>query len=496
MARKAQINRLTDVQLRAYVRQAAPAPLHDGGGLYLRKRQSAAYWYQRLTDPLTGNDQWHRLFPDDPCGYYPLKSLSDARAAAEALRTVRSTGIDPRQDRLQRARREAEAEAARLRNQAQEEQQRQIEAARRLTVRQLFSRWQATDLQPRTLADGTREGRKDGGAYVAAQFERHVFPTLGERAAIDVTRQDLMTVLDAQKAAGKLRTANVLFSDLKQMLVFAVDREIIPTNPLEGLKRRRVGGKDTERERVLSDAELRQLWAALPASRLNPRSRCALGLVLATGARAGELAGATWADTRATPTRIAELRAVAEDAATKYGVIDTKARTWHLPDTKNQREHTIHLSEFALAVLAELAELRELGPDGKPTPWVFPDRSRTQPVCVKSLGKQLADRQRPAEKRMSGRSKNTEALSLPGGAWTLHDLRRTAATIMARLGISGDVIDEALNHKIGSSVRRVYVRDRREADQARAFDALGAHLTATLQGEQSRSNVVQLERAA
>ena len=48
---------------------------------------------------------------------------------------------------------------------------------------------------------------------------------------------------------------------------------------------------------------------------------------------------------------------------------------------------------------------------------------------------------------------------------------------MASLGISGDVIDACLNHMIESRMRRVYIRDRRKPDQARAFDALGAHLS-------------------
>lgn len=414
-------------------------------------------------------------------GVRDLREHFEAQAAAQAAA-------------IEAQRLASEAEARRLQAEAEAET---LAATRRLTVRQLFERWRATDLQPRTLADGTREGRKDGGAYVLAQFERHVFPSIGDKAAADISRQDLMTLLDARKAAGTLRTANVLFSDLRQMLSFAVDREIIQANPLAGLKRSKIGGKDTERERVLGDDELRQLWAALPASRLNPRSRCALGLILATGARAGEVTGATWADANSNRNRSAALRAIAETAETKFGIVDMAARTWHLPDTKNQREHTIHLSDFALTCLQELAGLRELDDKGELSPWLFPDRSRAQPVCVKSLGKQIADRQRPADKRMKNRSKNTEALLLPGGAWTLHDLRRTAGTLMARLGISGDVIDECLNHKIESRVRRVYVRDRRESDQRLAFDALGARLQELVFDTDARKkNVLPMRRTA
>lgn len=173
--------------------------------------------------------------------------------------------------------------------------------------------------------------------------------------------------------------------------------------------------------------------------------------------------------------------------------VDLQARRWYLPETKNERDHTIHLSDFALAQFATLSALREACADGKPSPWVFPATNPTAPVCIKSFGKQLADRQRPPERRLINRTKAVQALALPGGRWTAHDLRRTAATIMARLGISSDVIDECLNHKLQSRVARVYIRDRRQADQARAFDALGGHLQQLTESPAAQAgNVVQM----
>jgi integrase len=106
----------------------------------------------------------------------------------------------------------------------------------------------------------------------------------------------------------------------------------------------------------------------------------------------------------------------------------------------------------------------------------------------------LADRQRQGEARMKGRSKNTAALQLAGGKWTAHDLRRTAATLMAQMGISTDVIDECLNHMLQSRVSRVYIRDRREAEQVRAFDALGENLQSLQQPV--ASNVLPIRNAA
>jgi integrase len=108
--------------------------------------------------------------------------------------------------------------------------------------------------------------------------------------------------------------------------------------------------------------------------------------------------------------------------------------------------------------------------------WVFPNAGTTGPVGSKTLGKQLSDRQRETSRRLKGRSKDTSALVLPGGRWTAHDLRRTTATLMAGLGISGDVIDECLNHMIESRIRRTYIRDRRIGEQRIAFDRLGQRL--------------------
>lgn len=354
-----------------------------------------------------------------------------------------------------------------------------LESARKITVRQLFERWCATELQPTTRADGKRSGRRDGGAYVRAQFARHVLPTIGDVPARDVKRAELLEIIDAQKAKGQLRTASVLLSDLRQMMAFAMDRELIETDPLANVKKARIVGVAVERERVLSPEEIRLLAQTLASASMNRRSESAIWLLLATGARIGELMGTVWANglpaapVQATK-RVQELQSIAAEDGVKVGIVDLSTKKWYLPDTKNQRPHTIHLSDFAVSHFTRLSQYRPALSDLTGTsPWVFPARNPTRPVCVKSFGKQLSDRQRQTRKRLSGRSQKTDALSLPGGRWTAHDLRRTAGTLMASLGVSGDVIDEALNHIIESRVRRTYVRDRREAEQAQAFDALG-----------------------
>ncbi len=461
MARTAKLKVLTDKAVKAFAKAGEPSKvLHDGGGLYLRKRDAGAYWYLRLTEPATGAQQWHRMFPDDPAGHYPYKTLADARDEADRLWRQRSEGHDPRELRNQRI----SSTIARARE--AEELSR-----RRLTVRDLFEHWARVELAPHVRTDGQRSGRKDGGDYIRQQFERRIFGTLGNVAAADVRKADVLAVLDEVTAAGKLRTANVLLAALKQMFRFALAREIIERNPLDTITKRDAGGSETERERTLDAGEIKALAAVLPGANMNPRSVAAIWLILATGARVGETVNAEWSN------------------------VDLAAGTWHLPETKNGRDHTIHLSKFAAAQFAALAALKEKGEDHKPLPWVFPNTAGTGPVCIKSFGKQLADRQRPPERRLQHRSTRTQSLTLPGGRWTAHDLRRTAATLMADMGISGDVIDECLNHVIESRVRRTYVRNRRPAEQARAFDALGTRLAALVAGESEQSNVVALEGA-
>ena len=483
MGRTAKPNKLTDFAVRAYVAgtsaDAGKGFLGDGAGLFLRRRATGCFWYMKATSPETGATQWHSLF-ERP---FPAQSLAQARVAAEALRKVYASRIDPR----------AEAERRQVAQRLADERAKQELQAltRRVSIRSLFDQWCKVDLQPHLRADGKRAGRKDGGAYTREQFERRVFPELGDIAAADVGKADLMAILDSAKAEGKLRTCNVLLAHLKQMFAFALAREIVDRNPLADVERRHVGGSEVQRDRILSLDELKSLAARVPSSRLNARSAAAVWLLLGTMARISELMGAVWKDDAID---LASLQELADSSEVKLGVVDLKAGTWHLFDTKNQRDHTIHLSKFSAALFESLAALRVRDEDGARVPWVFPDSTAKGPVCVKSFGKQLADRQRPADARMSNRSKATESLALPGGKWTAHDLRRTAASLMADLGISGDVIDECLNHVIESRVRRTYIRNRRPKEQARAFDSLGARLQTLSEGLGVASNVVDLNR--
>ena len=386
--------------------------------------------------------------------------IRDLRGHFKQIETERLTAKQAERDMAERQRLET----------VESEERAALDRQRRLTIRQLFDRWAATELAPRIQTDGRRTGRKDGGQYSREQFTRHIFPSIGSLAAVDVRKADLMNILDAQKMAGKMRTANVLLTELKQMFRFALTRDIVERNPLDTVEKRHVGGKETERERVLRQDELKSLARQIPAAKLAWRNQIAPWLILGTACRISELMNAKWEH------------------------LDLRERRWHIPPahSKNQRGHIIHLSDFVLARFQMLYDNMTRDNNGSLLPWVFPNRLGTGSVCIKSFGKQLSDRQRPADKRMKNRTEATESLILDGGHWTAHDLRRSAATLMASLGISSDVIDECLNHMIQGRVTRIYIRDRRETEQIRAFDALGAKLHQLVMGESMESNVVKL----
>ena len=93
-----------------------------------------------------------------------------------------------------------------------------------------------------------------------------------------------------------MRTANVLLADLKQMLDFALECQLIAAKPLVTVKKSKIGGPAVERERTLSQDEVRQLAAQLPGPKLSTRSEAAIWNMLATAVRVGRLNGAVWAD--------------------------------------------------------------------------------------------------------------------------------------------------------------------------------------------------------
>jgi integrase len=390
---------------------------------------------------------------DFTCGTWPKVSLAKIRnkrdEAQQALKEGKDPAIEKRIDHLKSQAEQAEAidkEKARIS---------EAEARKaRLDVLGLFARWERLELAR----------RKDKGAEVKRSFEKDVFPAIGAVAAEDVTRSMVAKLLYDVVERGAPIIARNLLGDMRQMFGFAIKNDWIENDPSSHLKRDDFGRK-VERERVLSEAEIKVLPDKLADAHMADQNIATLWIMLSTCCRISEISRAQWAD------------------------VDLGAAKWRIPpeNAKNAKEHTVYLSSFAIEHFETLWRLSE------ESSWVLPASYTNSHKCLKSLAKQIGDRQRGDKLPMKGRSVNTNSLAMPGGKWTPHDLRRTGATMMGSLGIRPDVIEKCLNHVEQNKLVRIYQRQKLQTEQAEAWRLLGERLELLL--NDSADNIVLLRKA-
>ncbi len=412
--------------------------LSDGGGLYARvlagykpREKRIVFQYRYKFD---GRTRYY------PCGTYPKTSLAEARRTRDEAQKLRDKGLDPlAEQRRLGAERKAKAQADALEK----------------TVRGLFEDWERRYLKDKW---------KDSGALARQFLESDVLDHIGSVRARDVTRAQIVEVIDRVTDRGAKRKANAVLSLLKQMFAWGLARGVVETDPTHGLKREHAGGTEKPRERNLSPEEIADLTKRLPNANLPLRVQAALWLLLATGARVGELVKAEWTE------------------------FDLQGGTWTIPAerSKNAKAHIVHLSGFALDWLKRLAEAGT----GK---LLFEGRKAGEPVSEKWIGKCVRDRQRT--KALRGRTKKTGVLLLDGGEWRVHDLRRTMASRMGDIGIAPHVIEKCLNHAL-EGILRVYQHQEYLPERKAAFEIWGAELARLSSGESAESNVVPMQRKA
>jgi integrase len=373
---------------------------------------------------------------DYSCGTWPSVSLADIRSNRDDARRIHESGKDPAYEK-QLIKQNAKLEQAEVANLQKYRAELIAIQNARMTVLDLFKIWQKKELC----------SRKDGGAEVSRSFHKDVFPAIGDIPVEEIKRSMITDLLYNVVARGANVIARNLLGDLRQMFGFAILCEYIEHDPTSLLKRDNFGKKN-ERERILSDTELNLLSEKLNEARMSKSSVACIWLMLVTCCRVGEICQAKWEN------------------------VNFDLAEWKIPpeNSKNGKEHLIYLSKFALKQFQILKLL-----SGN-SPWVLPARWTDGHVNLKSLTKQIGDRQRMGKSPMKCRSLHTEALALPGGRWTPHDLRRTGATIMGNLGIRPDVIEKCLNHVEQNKLVRIYQRQKLEVEQLDAWIKLGEYI--------------------
>ena len=358
-------------------------------------------------------------------GRWPVLGLADARAvASDAIESV-DHGNDPS------AAKKA-TKAARLEVQLSERDKIK-------TLMEQYGRLHLTKLKT--------------GHHVKRELERHVVAVFGERNIQDITKRDVIDLLDGIAESGRVVTANRVRAYLGKFLNWAVERDILNISPAMGVK---ASAKEKSRDRVLSDSEIKWFWQAC-AIEGQPWGHLGKMLLL-TGQRLGEVVNMT--DREIT------------------------GELWHLTGdrTKNGRAHDVALSEAARGVLGAVERVK--GSAG----YVFTTNGASALQGYHKGRNHIAKRMAEIASEERG-----EAVEIPH--WTFHDLRRTAATGMARLGIPVRVTEAVLNHVSGTAGGIVSVYQRHDyADEKRdALDAWARFVADLVDG--TPNNVVRIGEA-
>jgi integrase len=286
-------------------------------------------------------------------------------------------------------------------------------------------------------------------------LERNAVTKWKGRRLSTITPPQIHDLLDEIIDRGSPFAANRVLSQLKVMGEFAVQRGIIPVNPFAGIKPPSPE-KGRARSRVLNDDELRLVWRATEALGwpFGPIAK----LLLLTGARRDEVADLEWRE------------------------VDLDRAVWMLPAAraKNGREHSIPLCDKAIEILGSLPRIER-------SKFVF-TTSGQHPVSGFDYWKKALD-------RTMARLAEEGASPIPG--WVLHDLRRTVATNLQRLGVRLDVTEAVLNHVSGSraGIVAVYQRHDYAAEKRAALDSWSRKLDAIVSGG-AAGNVVDFAARA
>jgi integrase len=339
-------------------------------------------------------------------------SLADARERALELRKGIDEGIDPRRARPKRRQMPVPLPGSAA----------IATKGGRHTVDYLVSEFVERYLRPH---------RKDPG-YAEALLAKNVLPEWRGRDARTISPPEVIELLDKITDRGSPVSANRTAALLGQLFKFGIHRRIVVTTPVQLLFL--PGGKEKPRERVLTDVELKTFLKDPKNATRFDRLAHVITLLLLTGQRRGELALTRWSD------------------------IDFKAKTWTIPDAnaKGGRGHVLPLCDWAME------ELCSLKAEAEGSAWVLPAKDQRKALDPKQLTRGVAKCQKRFNKR------GIEA-------FTLHDLRRTCRTGLARLGVETHVAERVLNH-VQPGIVGVYDRFEYFEQKRAALEKWAAHL--------------------
>jgi integrase len=241
-------------------------------------------------------------------------------------------------------------------------------------------------------------------------LDNEIFPILGEKTLKDVNALDVQALVYRKRDNGRVAAAIQLRSVIKQMFDYAIETRLVTVNPAAMVATRYIG-KARKRSRVLTPGEIRLYLRTIYQSNIRRQFKLALHIILLTLSRKSELLLARWED------------------------VNFETGEWLVPaeNAKTAKPHIVYMS-------TQVADLfRELKTLAGGSELVLPGRgSLTRPFAKNALNKAL------------------EGLTFDMDPLTIHDLRRTGATLLTEKGFNRDVIEKAMSHE-ARGIRAVYI---------------------------------------
>lgn len=351
-------------------------------------------FFYRYTSPVTNKLSQVKI------GCFPQTSLAMARMKLQELKQIRNEGRCPATE-------------------LKEEKQRLLEESQKpkaavLTVEGLVELYLTERIEDRKTKDGKiilGARKKKGQAEVRRTLYGDAVKTLGTRKASEITRKDVIDLINGVVARGAAVQAGNVLRELSLAYEFAIglgrfddsfaNPALLAKSSLRQTRIKLTNGRGT---RVLSENELAKFLKWLPGSAYSPTVKNVLRMTLWTGCRTGEVCNLAWKD------------------------VDLKKGTIHLRETKTGVERYVQLSTQAIDFLKVL----RLNSDT----YLFPSSRTRLPIQQKYLTENAW------RMRVDGKM-----LDIP--SWTPHDLRRTVRTGLSRLKCPNEVAEAILGHTKG-----------------------------------------------
>jgi integrase len=375
-------------------------------------------------------------------GKYPGLGLAAARTKAQQWYAWVKQGIDP-----------AHAEEA--------ERERQ-EAARRAEVLKRENTFAA--VAERFIADRAHNRR---AAVDAREIRRLLISEWASKPIHKIEPRDVRVLIDAIKLRAPYDARNA-WTHAVGIFKLAVHHELIAVSPCASLDRRMLfkNVKIEPRQRTLNDNELAAFWVASGSGRLGYPYGPYYRLLLLTGVRVNEMAGARWTEFQP------EMRRLLREA-TKVGkpidwsAVDSAVKIWTVPAArfKSGSDHIVPLSDDACAILESLP--RFAGCD-----FLFTVNSN-QPANALTEAKARLDQYMSEALREAARQRGDDPDEAKLPRWVTHDLRRVVRTGLSALDVPDHVSEMCLGHG-RKGLQRVYDQHRYLDQQREAFERWAA----------------------